>query len=138
MGKQAMKQHGVFSWNELMTTDVPAAKKFYHDALGWELNDIKAGDMGYTMAKVGGQEVAGIMALPADAGGAPPAWGSYVTVDDVDARVQRVQSLGGKLHVAPRDIPNIGRFAVIADPQGAMFAMITYFQQEPCDDKLIP
>ena len=130
MSLQAMKQHGVFSWNELVTPDVPAAKKFYRDALGWELNDIKAGDMGYTLAKMGGQDVAGIMKTPAGAPGMPPTWGSYVTVDDVDARVARAQSLGGTLCVAPRDIPNVGRFAIIADPQGAMLAMITYFPKE--------
>lgn len=130
MSLQAMKQHGVFSWNELMTTDVPAAKKFYREALGWELNDIKNGDMGYTMAKMGTQEVAGMMGMPQDAQGMPPTWGSYVTVDDVDARVARVTALGGKLLVAPRDIPNVGRFAVISDPQGAMLAMITYFKKE--------
>ena len=130
MSLQNMKQHGVFSWNELVTTDVPAAKKFYRAALGWELNDIKNGDMGYTMARMGNQEVAGLMAMPQDAQGMPPAWGSYVTVDDVDARVARVTALGGKLCVAPRDIPNVGRFAIIADPQGAMLAMITYLQKE--------
>lgn len=130
MSLQTMKQHGVFSWNELVTTDVPAAKKFYREALGWELNDIKNGDMGYTMARMGNQEVAGMMTMPQDAQGMPPAWGSYVTVDDVDARVARVTALGGRLCVAPRDIPGVGRFAVIADPQGAMLAMITYFQKE--------
>ena len=130
MSLQPMKQHGVFSWNELVTTDVSAAKKFYREALGWEFNDIKNGDMSYTMAKLGGQEVAGMMRLPPDATSMPPAWGSYVTVDDVDARVARATALGGKLYVAPRDIPNVGRFAVIADPQGAMLAMITYFQKE--------
>ncbi len=130
MSLQAMKQHGVFSWNELVTTDVPAAKAFYREALGWDLSDIKAGDMGYTMAKMGDREVAGIMTMPHDAQGMPPTWGSYVTVDDVDARVARVTSLGGKLCVAPRDIPNVGRFAIIADPQGAMLAMITYFHKE--------
>jgi uncharacterized protein len=130
MSLQAMKQHGVFSWNELVTTDVPAAKKFYREALGWDLNDIKAGDMGYTMARMGDREVAGIMTMPKDAQNMPPSWGSYVTVDDVDARVARVESLGGKICVAPRDIPQVGRFAMIADPQGAMLAMITYFDKE--------
>jgi predicted enzyme related to lactoylglutathione lyase len=129
MSLQAMKQHGVFSWNELTTTDVPAAKAFYRDALGWDLNDIDSG-MDYTMARVGDREVAGIMPLPEGAQGMPPAWGSYVTVDDVEKRVARVESLGGKVVVPPQDIPNIGRFAVISDPQGAMLALITYFDTE--------
>lgn len=130
MSMQTVKEHGVFSWNELMTTDMPAAKKFYRAALGWELQDLNNPGMDYTIAKNGNREVAGIMAMPGDSPGMAPSWGSYVTVDDVDARVARVESLGGKLCVAPRDIPNVGRFAVIADPQGAMLAMITYFNKE--------
>lgn len=130
MSMQTVKEHGVFSWNELMTTDMPAAKKFYREALGWELQDLSNPSMPYTIAKKGDREVAGIMAMPKDTQGMAPGWGSYVTVDDVDARVARVESLGGKLCVAPRDIPNVGRFAVIADPQGAMLAMITYFNKE--------
>jgi predicted enzyme related to lactoylglutathione lyase len=86
--------------------------------------------MTYTLVMTAGEKVGGIMAIPRDAQGLAPAWGSYVTVDDVDARVARAQSLGAKLLMAPRDIPNVGRFAVIADPQGAMLAMITYFQEE--------
>ena len=78
----------------------------------------KAGDLGYTMA------------IPKDTRGAPPSSGSSVTVNDVDARVARVESLGGKICSAPRDIPNAGRFATIADPQGAMPAMTTYSSKE--------
>lgn len=130
MSMQTVKEHGVFSWNELMTTDVPAAKEFYRQALGWELQDMNHHGMAYTFAKKGSREVAGIMAMPADAEGTPPHWGSYVTVDDVDARVARVRKLGGKLFVGPQDIPEVGRFAIIADPQGAMLAMITYFNKE--------
>jgi len=126
--QQPLKEHGVFSWNELVTTNVPAAKKFYHEALGWKLEDLNNNGMEYTIAKQGEREVAGIMAMPKDVPSLPPAWGSYVTVDDVDARVARVESLGGKVLVAPRDIPPIGRFAVVADPQGAALALITYFE----------
>lgn len=130
MSMTTIKEHGVFSWNELMTTDVPAAKEFYRKALGWELQDMNHHGMAYTFAKKGTRDVAGIMGMPEDTQGMPPSWGSYVTVDDVDARVARVESLGGKLCMAPRDIPDVGRFAVIADPQGAMLAMITYFNKE--------
>jgi len=130
MSMQTLKEHGVFSWNELMTTDMAAAKQFYRDALGWELQDLNNPAMPYAIARKGTREVAGIMGIPKDSAGMAPGWGSYVTVDDVDARVARVQSLGGKLCVPPQDIPDVGRFAVIADPQGAMLAMITYFKQE--------
>ncbi len=130
MSTQTVKEHGVFSWNELMTTDVSAAKQFYREALGWDLQDLNNPGMAYTIARKGTREVAGIMSMPKDSQSMAPSWGSYVTVDDVDARVARVKSLGGKLCVPPQDIPNVGRFAVIADPQGAMLAMITYFNKE--------
>ena len=130
MSMQIAKEHGVFSWNELMTTDMPAAKKFYHGTLGWELQDTNTPGMAYTIAKKGTREVAGMMGMSQGAESMSPSWGSYVTVDNVEARVALVESLGGKLCVGPRDIPNVGRFAVIADPQGAMLTMITYFNKE--------
>lgn len=129
MSQNAMKQHGVFSWNELMTTDIEAAKVFYAELLNWTLEKFEGGDVDYTMAKMGDQEVAGMMALPPEAKEMPPAWGAYITVDDVDGRAARAESLGGKICVPPRDIPGVGRFTVIADPQGAVLSMITYFDQ---------
>ena len=126
MDKQAMMQHGAFSWNELMTTDVPAAKAFYSELLGWDMRDEQTLDMTYTMLKAGDQDVGGIMAMPADAQGTPPMWGSYVTVDDVDKQASKAEQLGGKILIAPQDIPEVGRFAVISDPQGAMLTLITY------------
>ena len=124
-----MKQHGAFSWNELMTTDVSAAKAFYGDLFGWVLEDMQANDMGYTMAKAGGKEVAGIMAMPPEAGKMPPMWGAYVTVDDVEASAKQAEALGGKILIAPRDIPDVGRFCVICDPQGATLSLITYLNK---------
>ncbi len=130
MKTEAMKRQGAFSWNELMTTDVQAAKAFYGELLGWVLEDIKAGEMEYTMAKADGVECAGMMTIPAEAKGMPSSWGGYITVNDVDAMVSRVEALGGKVFVPPQDIPNVGRFCVIADPQGAMVSLITYFDME--------
>ncbi|VAW70870.1 Glyoxalase/bleomycin resistance protein/dioxygenase [hydrothermal vent metagenome] len=121
------KQHGAFSWNELMTIDVSAAKIFYGSLFHWTLEDMQTCDVGYTMAKAGDTEVAGIMATPPEVGEMPPMWGSYVTVDDVDASAKLVESLGGNIVLAPRDIPGVGRFCVIADPQGAVLSIITYF-----------
>ena len=126
MDQQAMKQHGAFSWNELMTTDVAAAKSFYSQLFGWVMRDEQTPDMVYTMVKAGDQEVAGIMAMPPDANGTPPTWGGYVTVDDVDKQTARAEQLGGKILIPCRDIPNVGRFSVISDPQGAMLTLITY------------
>ncbi len=130
MSQDCMKQHGAFSWNELTTADVTAAKVFYGELLGWQFQDIDAGGMDYTMIKVDDKEVGGMMATPAEAKGMPPAWGAYVTVDDVDARVAQVEQLGGKICVAPQDIPDVGRFSVIQDPQGATLMLITYLNKE--------
>ncbi len=128
--EQSMKQHGAFSWNELMTTDIDGAKKFYGELLGWSMQDVPTCDMGYVMAKAGDKEVGGIMAIPNDFKAMPPAWGSYITVDDVDARSALAKKLGGKVVLAPQDIPEVGRFAVISDPQGAILSLITYLKKE--------
>ena len=125
MEQQAMKQHGAFSWNELMTTDVAAARAFYGELLGWEMRDEPTPNEPYTLLKAGNRDVGGMMAAD-DTQGALPAWMAYVTVDDVDKQVTRAEQLGGKLISPPRDIPDVGRFAVISDPQGAKLALITY------------
>ncbi len=78
------------------------------------------------MAKTGAKEVAGIMGMPPEAGDMPPMWGAYVTVDDVEASAKEAEALGGKIVLAPRDIPDVGRFCVICDPQGAALSLITY------------
>lgn len=126
MEQEAMKQHGAFSWNELMTTDVAGAKRFYSEMFGWEMQDEKTPDMIYTMLKTGDKEVGGMMAIPTEAKGAPPSWGAYVTVNDVDQQIIQVEKLGGQIILQPKDIPNVGRFAVISDPQGAVLTLITY------------
>ncbi len=128
--EQPMKQHGAFSWNELTTSDVDGAKKFYSKLLGWSMQDVPDCDMGYTMAKAGDTEVAGIMNIPEDFNTMPPTWGSYVTVDNVDIQAALAEKLGGKIVLAPQDIPEVGRFAVISDPQGAILSLITYIKQE--------
>jgi len=124
-----IKQHGAFSWNELMTTDVGAAKIFYGKLFGWVLEDMTSNDISYTMASAGDREVAGMMTMPPEAAAMPPAWGAYATVDDVDASAKQVEALGGKILSPPRDIPNVGRFCVICDPQGAALSLISYCSQ---------
>jgi predicted enzyme related to lactoylglutathione lyase len=74
--------------------------------------------------------VAGIMKTPAQCTHQPPCWGAYVTVDDIDATTSKIEGLGGKIIVPPTDIPNIGRFSVFTDPQGAVLSAITYFPQQ--------
>jgi predicted enzyme related to lactoylglutathione lyase len=125
------KTHGVFSWFELMTTDVAAAKDFYAKLFGWTTEDSPlGGDRIYTVIRVKNQSVAGIMATPPENQGMPPMWGVYVTVDDVDATAKQAEELGGKILMQPRDIPEVGRFCVIQDPQGATLAAISYVEME--------
>lgn len=120
------KQHGAFSWCELMTTNVEAAKAFYTKLFGWTTEDMTSPGMTYTVVKAAGNGIGGIMAIPENAKDMPAAWGAYVTVDDVDATAKTAQQLGAKLCVPPTDIPDVGRFCVIQDPQGATINAITY------------
>ncbi len=128
--KDPFKLQGAFSWFELMTTDVASAKNFYSDLFGWKMEDMSMGDMDYTVVKVGEDGQGGIMQTPPQAEGTPPNWGVYVTVDDVDATAGKVEELGGKILVPPTDIPTVGRFCVLQDPQGAVISAITYANNE--------
>jgi predicted enzyme related to lactoylglutathione lyase len=124
------KQHGAFSWFELMTTDTDGAKKFYTSLFGWETEDMAMGDMNYTVWNVAKEGVGGLMPIPPQDEGQPPAWGVYVTVDDVDATAAKAEELGGKILMPPTDIPTVGRFCVLQDPQGAVISAITYSMSE--------
>jgi len=129
-------KHGAFGWNELMTTDAEAAKQFYTALFGWETEEapmeVMEGmeGMKYTVLKVDGDPVGGLTGMPPECRGIPPTWGVYITVDDVDTAAARAEELGGKLLRPPADIPNVGRFCVIQDPQGAALCAITYVKKE--------
>jgi predicted enzyme related to lactoylglutathione lyase len=116
-------KQGSFVWYELLSTDVAAAKAFYAKLVGWSMQDMPMPGMSYTLLFAGATQVGGMMTIPADGAraGLRPYWGSYIEVDDCDGAASKVERLGGKIHRAPTDIPNVGRFAAVADPQGAMF-----------------
>ncbi len=116
---------GRFVWYELMTTDPEAATAFYGAVIGWSAAGSGVPGVRYTILSTGEVPVGGLMALPPnvrDAGGRP-GWLGYVGVEDVDAAAAKVTAAGGHIHHAPTDIPTVGRFAVAADPQGAMFCL---------------
>ncbi|HWV39879.1 MAG TPA: VOC family protein [Vulgatibacter sp.] len=115
---------GRFVWYELLTTDTEGAKSFYTDLIGWK---VKHDPDGYDEWRVGEGSIGGVMELPTDAraGGASPFWLGYVAVKDVDAAADQAAKLGGRVHRAPADIPGVGRFAVLADPQGAHFGIFS-------------
>jgi predicted enzyme related to lactoylglutathione lyase len=118
--------HGHFVWYELMTTDMAAAKAFYAKTVGFGARDASAPGMPYALLTAGETAVGGLMTLPMDAlrQGAQPRWLGYVAVGDVDASTRRIEELGGAVHIPPTNIPDIGRFAVVADPQSATLALI--------------
>jgi len=124
---------GRFVWYELMTTDVKAASDFYKSVVGWNTQASPMPGMDYTLFMNGESMAAGLMAQPEESRkmGAPPAWMGYVGVDDIDAATAKAKRLGGTVYVELRDIPNMGRFSVVADPQMAVFAM---FQAVPARD----
>jgi hypothetical protein len=115
---------GKFIWYDVMTTDPKAGTSFYDEVVGWESQDfpMAAGNT-YTIFKKGPTMVAGLMKLPdeARAMGTPPCWNGYIAVEDVDAYAKRIKEAGGAIHREPEDIPDVGRFAVAADPGGAVF-----------------
>jgi uncharacterized protein len=113
-----------FCWGELATTDAAAAKSFYTSLFGWTTKESTDG-MPYTELDNAGQPIGGIMAMSGPQWeGIPPYWGIYFRVEDCDASAAKATELGGKLHVPPTDIPHVGRFAVVQDPQGAVFSII--------------
>lgn len=111
--------HGDFIWYELVTSDVDAAASFYDAVLGWKAHPAASPAPDYRIFGTESHEVGGMMALPSE--DARPAWIGYVGVDDVDAMATKIVDSGGKQHVPPTDIPGIGRFAMVADPQGVVF-----------------
>jgi len=119
-------------WHDLATTDVDAAVAFYKELLGWEINPIPMGDFTYNMIQVAGQGIGGFVPLDPSLG-VPCHWTGYVATDDVDAAAARAASHGGSVHVEPQDMPNIGRFAVVADPVGASFSLFksAHTEQKP-------
>jgi len=124
---------GRFVWYELMTTDPAAAEAFYGRVIGWGARDAGNPTMAYTLFTVGETHVAGLMAQPEPMRqmDAPPLWVGYVGVEDVDAAAVKATGLGARQFVPPTDIPEVGRFAVVADPQGARIVLFTPSRPAP-------
>lgn len=120
---------GRFIWYELQTIDAKAATAFYQKTMGWGAKPSEIPDMPYTLLTLLGAEngFAGLMELPPNlrAAKVPPHWMGYIGCDDLDESVAKARKLGATLHFGPHDIPNVGRFAVIGDPQGAAIALFT-------------
>ena len=124
MGERTKYTPGTFCWTDLTTTDQAGAKAFYGGLFGWESQDMPVGDGAfYSMQRVGGKDVGAIAPQPEQQrdAGVPPVWNSYVSVDSADAAVERAKELGGTVHAPAFDVMEVGRMAVLQDPQGAFF-----------------
>ena len=117
---------GMVVWPELATTDPAGAAAFYTRLFGWKTKpESGVAEAPYTEWLNGGTSIGGLLPKQGEQWqGVPPHWTIYITVADCDERAARAGQLGGKVCVAPMDIPNVGRFSAIADPQGAMFNII--------------
>jgi predicted enzyme related to lactoylglutathione lyase len=122
IGVRVKHDPGAMTWNELLTSDPDAAIEFYGGLLGLERGETMA-PMNYTLIRAHGEEVAGVMQISPDMGPMPPMWNIYFAVANVDESAAKAQSLGGNVVVPPMDIPDIGRFAYLSDPQGGFFSI---------------
>lgn len=115
--------HGQFVWYELMSSNAPGAKAFYPAVAGWAAEDWPYSQ--YTMWTAGGIPLGGMVQLRQDQlqQGMRSAWMPYIEAGDVDETARKAATIGGRVLFGPQDIPGTGRFAVLADPQGAVFAI---------------
>ena len=128
-----------FFWYELMTSDLDAAEAFYTEVVGWRAEPFgKAPGMPrYVVVNSAERGVGGLMTMPPDAAkmGMPPAWVGYIHTRDTDASTKALRAAGGAVHREPDDIPGVGRFSVVADPQGASFM---FLQPNLADQPVLP
>jgi uncharacterized protein len=113
---------GVFVWDELGTTDVDGAQRFYEQVFGWTAKDMGEDFGGYRIFHRGDDQIGGLMANQDPS--IPATWTPYVGVDDTDAMCKKATGLGAGVIVEPMDVPTVGRFAILKDPQGAVFGII--------------
>jgi predicted enzyme related to lactoylglutathione lyase len=120
IGAALVNAPGAFSWNELASPDLDASKAFYSSLFGWSVEPFEGGPQPYLTIKNGDGNNGGIREL--DSPGPPPHWLVYFAIDDIDEGLAKVEQLGGTKHAGPIDI-GVAKIAVVADPQGAIFAL---------------
>lgn len=128
MSRKHRVPRGRFVWYELLTSDPTAASDFYSKLIGWEAR-ASSNDPSYREWVNAGTPIGGLMALPDDAKsmGAPPSWIGHIATPNVGKTAEQASKLGAKVLREPTEVPDVGKFAVLADPQGAVFAI---FQPE--------
>ena len=124
-GLQVRGEPGSLVWNELGTRDTDKAGQFYSNLLGWTREPFPGSPIEYTVFNNGGpMGVGGMYKIPEEMGPVPPHWLVYFAVADCDATVQKTTELGGHVMKPAEDIPGVGRFAILIDPQNAAFAVL--------------
>lgn len=122
--------HGTICWRELQTKNLAAAKTFYKELIGWELENSKLSPVEYPEIQVNGKAIGGMLEINSTWGDGweniPAHWGTYIAVDDCDAAFEAVKAHGGKVYCPPFDAPNVGRICIASDPDGAHFSMIQF------------
>jgi predicted enzyme related to lactoylglutathione lyase len=123
IGAEIVNEPVSLTWTELITPDIEGAKRFYPGLFGWGTESAPMGDgPDYTLWMMGERGIAGALPPPAD--GIPSYWGVYFAVADTDATVAKAKDLGASVLAEPMDLPEVGRMAALADPQGAAFSII--------------
>jgi hypothetical protein len=123
-----------FFWYDLVSGDVAAARKFYCEVVGWSYDDVSQAGNSYGIFKVGDVGVAGLMPFPEGMAGGHPVWNGYIAVEDVDAAAARIKAEGGAVYRGPTEVPGVIKFAVVADPQGAVFIIAKGLAAQPMPD----
>lgn len=124
-----------FSWNDLLTSDADSAKKFYGELFGYTAVDTPAGtDMVYTMLNLQNKAAAALYQMSPEMGmgDMPSHWIPYFSVEDCDESLKKAQEVGATVNQSATDIPGTGRFSVLQDPQGAVFAIL---KMEPMEEQ---
>ena len=120
MADQAPLNGRAFPWHEVITPDPEKAKAFYTNVLGWGSEAMDMGGSDYHMFTREGEPFCGITSTEMHQG-TPPHWSTYISVEDVDATVEKAKAAGGTVVAPPMDVPTVGRMALLQDDQGAHF-----------------
>jgi len=123
-GAGVRDEPGSISWCELLTNDAAKAGKFYTGLFGWSLQEMPMPGMKYTVFTRGTSQVGGMMTIMKEWGPMPSNWLTYFAVADCNGTAEKAKKLGGTIMKAPDDIPGVGRFAILGDPQGGTFAIL--------------
>lgn len=125
-GVGVIRRNNAVAWTELATRDLARAETFYSGLLGWKTSAHEGGPSAYKVGATADGPVGGLMEMTPDWGDLPSHWAIYLQVENVDATVERAQALGGSVCVPPLDAPGVGRLAMLVDPSGANFYVITF------------